>query len=280
MMDGMDDMSLTVMAYGMGTNSVAMLVGLKERGERVDLILSADTGGERPETYEHRDLMSAWCVKNGFPSIITVRKEGNGETLEENCLRMYMLPSIAYGFKGCSLKYKRAPQDKFCNNWQSAQEAWARGEKIVKLIGYDADEERRAKIKEDDKYIYRYPLIEWGWTREDCLAAIDRAGLPRPGKSACFFCPSSKEREIASLKKEHPILFERALRMERNAAENLGTVVGLGRNKSWHMYSDKPEDQAFAKQQAARAWTNLRDVSNPGQSDFFIDAPCDCYDGD
>lgn len=272
-------MTVTVMAYGMGTNSVAMLVGLMERGEKVDLILSADTGGERPETYEHRDLMSKWCVEHGFPEIISVRKEGNGETLEENCLRMKMLPSIAYGFKGCSLKYKRAPQDKFCNNWMPAKNAWERGEKVIKLIGYDTDEERRAKIQEDEKYVYRYPLIEWGWSREDCIEAIERVGIPLPGKSACFFCPSSKESEILQLKKEHPLLFMRALNMERNASENLGTVVGLGRNKSWHMYSDEKEDQDFAKAQQARAWTTLRSIQNPGQSDLFLEAPCDCYDG-
>ena len=36
----------TIVSYGGGTNSTAMLVGLWERGERPDAIVFADTGGE------------------------------------------------------------------------------------------------------------------------------------------------------------------------------------------------------------------------------------------
>ena len=40
-------------------------------------------------------------------------------------------------------------------------------------------------------------MLRWG--RDDCVAAIARVGLPQPGKSACFFCPSSKKHEIITL---------------------------------------------------------------------------------
>lgn len=39
-----------VVAYGLGVNSTAMLVEFARRGIRPDLILFADTGGEKPET--------------------------------------------------------------------------------------------------------------------------------------------------------------------------------------------------------------------------------------
>jgi len=42
-----------VVSFGGGTNSTAMLVGMWERGERPDAILFADTGGEKPHTYQH-----------------------------------------------------------------------------------------------------------------------------------------------------------------------------------------------------------------------------------
>lgn len=57
------------MAYGGGTNSVAMLVGLKERNEKLYAILFADTGGEKPHTYQHIEFMQGWCKENGFPQI-------------------------------------------------------------------------------------------------------------------------------------------------------------------------------------------------------------------
>lgn len=254
---------MKVIAYGAGTNSTAMLVGLYERGGRPDLSLFADTGGERPETYRYLEIVNEWCRSVGFPEIITVKKvtrDGNILTLEQNCLNEKMLPSIAYGFKSCSLKYKVAPQDKYCNSVPELQEIWKSGGKVIKLIGYDAGEERRAKIHSDDKYEYQYPLIEWDWGRDECIAAIERAGLPQPGKSACFFCPSSKPNEILELKRNHPDLLARALAMEANAKENLTHIKGLGRNWSW------TEMIEFGDRQLNLFRTD-------------IEEPCGCYDG-
>ena len=79
-----------------------------------------------------------------------------------------------------------------------------------------------------------YPLIEeWGWNRDDCIREIKAAGLPQPGKSSCFFCPSMKKQEILYLKEHYPDLFTRAATLEENAMPYLKTVKGLGRSYSW-----------------------------------------------
>ena len=62
---------------------------------------------------------------------------------------------------------------------------------------------------------------------------IEDAGLPQPGKSSCFFCPSMRAEEIIYLRDHHPALFRRAIALEDNARPNLKTVQGLGRNYSW-----------------------------------------------
>jgi hypothetical protein len=252
-----------IVAYGAGTNSTALLVGLHERGERPDLILFADTGGERPETYAYLDVMDEWLARVGFPTLGRVRytmKDGTVQTLEERSLRTRSLPSIAYGYKACSEKWKRRPQDKFVNNWEPAKAAWAAGLKCVKLIGYDADEDRRVRNAptEDAKYTYRYPLYDWDWDRNACLDAIARAGLPSSGKSACFFCPSSKKTEILDLKRRHPDLFARACAMEANA--DLDTIKGLGRRWSWSELADLERSQT-------------RLLPDPEET------PCGCFDG-
>ena len=41
--------------------------------------------------------------------------------------------------------------------------------------------------------------------------ALEAAGLPQPGKSSCFFCPSMKREEIMLLKEQHPDLYARAI---------------------------------------------------------------------
>ena len=225
-------MSLVIASYGGGTNSTAMLIECVRRAVQVDLILFADTGGEKPHTYEYTRRFDEWLRYNGMPGITWVKKAGNGETLEENCFRCHMLPSIAYGYKTCSQKYKIQPQDKFCNNWGPAKSEWKAGRKVLKLIGYDADETNRTQTDyTNDKYDFRYPLVEWDMGRDECLDVIAEAGLCPPGKSACYFCPSSKPTEIRWLAHNHPELAARALAMEANA--ELTSVKGLGRSFAW-----------------------------------------------
>lgn len=227
-------------AYGMGVDSTAMLVGLAERGIRPDAILFADVGGEKPETYAYKDTMDAWLRSVGFPEITVVRypgpKSGAYNTLEGNCLANETLPSLAFGFKSCSLKWKVEPQKKWERAWQPAIDAWARGLPIVKAIGFDdSPQDRRrctyASAKDDDpKYHYWYPLQDWGWDREECERQIEAAGLPLPMKSACFFCPASKPEEIAWLVDTHPDLADRIIAMENNARPKLKKIKGLWRN--------------------------------------------------
>lgn len=252
---------IVIASYGAGTNSTAELIECVRRGEKIDLILFADTGGERPETYKYVKRFSNWLINNGMPMIITVKKvdyKGDILTLEQNCLQQKMLPSIAYGFKSCSQKYKIQPQDKFVNNWQPAIDAWRNGVKVTKLIGYDAGEQRRAKYYEDKKYTFRYPLIEWDVDRDGCEQIIKSAGLSLPGKSSCFFCPSSKKKEILKMNKDHPDLLERAFILERNA--NLKVIPGLGRNFAWEKFirAKESEFNMFC--------------------DYETGLPCGCYD--
>ena len=118
---------LSMVCCGLGTNTAGMLAGMAERGEVPDAIVFADTGGEDPRTYKFREILSAWCVSVGFPPITTVR--ANGKTLEQDCLDRHALPSLAYGFKTCSLRWKKDPQDKWAreNGFRDA----------VRLIGID-----------------------------------------------------------------------------------------------------------------------------------------------
>lgn len=235
-------MLINIVSFGGGTNSAALLIGLHKNNIPVDLITFADTGAEHPYTYQFIEVMDKWLAKRGMPTITVVKavdRYGNRFSLETECLRSHTLPSIAYGYKRCSQKHKIAPQEKFCNNHPTCREVWQQGKKITRFIGYDAGELKRyehsRKYNETDKkYINRYPLIEeWHWSRNDCVRQIEAAGLPQPGKSSCFFCPSMKRQEILDLKERYPDLFRQAIVLEENAMPYLKSVKGLGRSYSW-----------------------------------------------
>lgn len=257
-----------IACYGGGTNSTAMLIGMAEKEQRCDLILFADTGSEKPNTYEHNNFFSDWLVENGMPAITNVMNEQpmckRDGSLENECLRLGVLPSKAYGWGSCSMKWKRDPQDKYIRKWQPAIKQLKEGKKIVKLIGYDAGEPVRINKLlnfQDERFETIVPLFEWDWDRVDCMRTIKRHGLKLPGKSACFFCPSSKKQEIFDLERNYPELANRAVRMEQNMDSHKTKVIGLGRYFSWTELLNEGEQQA----------------SFFPESD--IDIHCMCYDG-
>ena len=193
-----------IIAWGGGVDSTAMIVGMLARGERIDLVLFADTGAEKPSTYAFVAVFMAWLQERGIRvEIVRYQVQDTKhwppyKTLTENCLTNGTLPSISFGFKSCSLKWN------FCDTFELATQCWANGGRVIKCIGYDcspADQKRYADVDNanDPKYEYRYPLREWGWKREDCKAAIVAAGLPCPPKSACFFCGAMKPQEVDEL---------------------------------------------------------------------------------
>jgi hypothetical protein len=237
-----------IVAYGMGVDSTAMLIGLRNRKVQADLILFADTGSEKPETMAYLPVIQAWLARYGFPSITVFKRHSPraGDTsLHAECLRKRVLPSLAYGGHSCSLKWKVDPQWRFTQQhfgWDRRRQAWPHGPFVTKLIGYDAgprDSRRRANAvgKWPPGHHYRYPLAEWGWAREDCAQQILVEGLPLPVKSACWMCPASKRDEVDWLAAAHPELGETAVEMERRAhARGLTTTQGLGRRWSWAGY--------------------------------------------
>jgi hypothetical protein len=257
-------------AFGAGLNSTAMLIGCVFKGQPLDLILFADTGNERPETYLHCEQVSDWLEKHGYPGVEVVSRDGEYESLGDRCKGEDMGPSLAYGFrrKACSQKWKVAPQKKRINNWEPAQQTWDRGEYIIKLIGYDVGETHRYQEAYDDNngYMYEYPLVDWKWDRRDCERVIMFADkICLPPKSSCYFCPSMKPDEILQLRRRHPELYEDAIEVEKSMQSTLqedSSIEGLSGRFSWQKIVEAKDKQPELLERA-----RSRDID------------CSCYDG-
>lgn len=238
-------------AFGAGLNSTAMLIGAVFQGQPIDLILFADTGNERPETYKHRDQVSEWLQAHGYPAVETVSRDGDYESLGDRCKGEDMGPSLAYGFrhKACSQKWKVAPQRKRIQNWEPARRAWDQDEYVIKLIGYDVGETHRYQEAYDDQngYAFEYPLVDWRWDRDDCERVIAFAdGICMPPKSSCYFCPSMKPEEILQLRRRHPDLYEDAIEIENAMQSTLqedSSIEGLSGKLSWQKIVEAADKQ-------------------------------------
>ncbi len=255
---------MIVCSYGGGVNSTALLVEAVRRGARPDLILFADTGDERPDTYAYITTFSDWLRDRGFPTVETVRwirRDGTFVPLGQWCRDGKTLPSKAFGFSGCTSKWKQQPMDKRVKSDSAAQAEWAAGRTVERWIGYDADEPERWErmlraAPELHLFSWHSPLIDWDMGRDECVEAIRSAGLTVPGKSSCYFCPSMRKPEIDRLGAEYPDLLRSALEMEDAAMPGLVSVKGLGRSFNWRQH-----------------------VQGQRTDCEVIDQDCGCYDG-
>lgn len=229
-----------VVACGVGRDSTAMLVGLHERHVRPEAILFADVGGEKQGTYEFIPHLQAWLARVNFPPLTIVRYQpvrAPYSTLEDNMVANATLPGATFNRGSCTLKFKVGPQNRYCRGMEACRQTWARGEKVIKLIGFEACEGYRQQRAADrchagrgspdaDRYEWQYPLMDWGWNLERCKQAIADAGMPIPPKSACFFCPNQRPEEVVELSEEER---GRIVRMELRAEPYNRKVHGLWR---------------------------------------------------
>lgn len=196
--------------FGGGVNSTALILLCGDMHLRPDWIVFSDTGSERPETYQNVEEVEKWCRKEGFPFAVTrwIRKDGTFESVHDNCLRSGYLPSKAYGYSGCTYKWKIQPLQK----WRKLHGFTPSGV----AIGYDAGEKRRLQnarkrmcqdTEVDSDETVWYPLAAWGVDRQACIERILRQGWT-PSKSACFCCPSAKPQEWEELERDYPELMQ------------------------------------------------------------------------
>lgn len=230
----------SVLCYGAGVDSTAMLLELVALGQPPDLVLTADTGAEKPETYDYLAMMREWMAARGIRHeivrYVTKRFKHHppygdlaGSLLTNGCL-----PSIAFGRSSCSPKYIASPQEALIKAWAPAQEAWAAGHRVIRFIGYDAgtrDGQRYAHAAtiDDPPFDNQYPLRVWGWDRAACETRIAAEGLPVPPKSSCVFCLAMKPEELRQV----PAHWLRLIVLiEARAAPRLRTVEGLWRRST------------------------------------------------
>jgi hypothetical protein len=89
----------------------------------------------------------------------------------------------------------------------------------TQYFGYNADEKKRAD--KADGYVIRgsnyvYPLIEWGWSRDDCLEYIYRLLGVMWLKSACLFCPFTTRQYAIDKYRRDPVAAGFTMLLELN----------------------------------------------------------------
>ena len=121
------------------------------------------------------------------------------------------LPLYEKGNDGIVRKYKT-----HCSGtWkQRVAHHWLREQGVKRCdtwIGISVDEMRRIKISSVKWNQNKYPLVDLGIRREDCIDLIARAGWPKPEHTSCYLCPNQPDFQWQDLKENYREDWERAV---------------------------------------------------------------------
>jgi hypothetical protein len=111
-------------------------------------------------------------------------------------------------------------------------------------VGISRDEWHRTHNRRVNPYErVVHPLLDVRLDRSACMRIIREAGLPVPGKSACWFCPFRRPSAFVEMRRDQPDLFARTCALE----ELLNTRRReLGKDPVWLTRFNAPLAEAVA----------------------------------
>lgn len=278
-----------ILNYGMGVESTAILLRwLLDESSRDFalsdlLVLTAQTGDEFEDTKElvevhilplmrsHRVRFvevarNGPSIKDGYIVLTDSRTPDALHTEGEYRLSDNLIPAGTVPRLGrphlCAIRFKGEVLD-----------AWIAdniSEPFGPYIGYNSEETKRAEKSSDygcRGENYRYPLIEWGWTRQDCLDYLKTNLGADWKKSCCSFCPfQSKDAAIARYHAQPKAgafaLWMGGLALALNPRMHLfgsGTVYDVcvegGCKEALELYHERLEAEFYALYRVRRIYT-------------------------
>ncbi len=261
--------TLTVLSLGGGVQSSVMaLMASQGAFDRVpDCAVFADTRWEPPSVYEHiewlKDRLSfpLYIVDNGR----SLREDVRALTNHSGSRRYVDIPVFLKGRDGegdgigrrqCTDNYKIRPIRRRIRDLLGLRprQRVPAGTTVELWLGISTDEAIRMKTSRDRWTENRYPLIEAGMSRRDCMEWwAARYGRPLE-RSACVACPFQSRQRWVETKRRWPDLFAEAVEID---AKMRG---GLAFAKEPHLHSLRmPLAEAVALDEGALGADGLRD---------------------
>lgn len=214
---------MRVVSYGGGVQSTALLVLAAQRRIDFGVFLFANVGNdsEHPESIDYvNQIALPYATVHGIElhQLDRIRKDGAVETLYGRLTREQSrslpipvrMSSGAPGTRSCTADFKI----KVVGRWLKANGANASNPATVG-VGISLDELDRAHNRKHNDYEQVvYPLLDLRLDRSACARIIRDAGLPVPRKSACWFCPFTRVPAWSEMRRDDPVMFDRACALE------------------------------------------------------------------
>lgn len=308
-------MQTTILSYGMGVESTAILMRwLKEPACRpcsLDrlIVLTAMTGDEYADTVTNVEECILPMLRQYGVRFVQVARHGHLEAdgitilsdtdqpnrlyaegdykLSDELRAAGTLPQYA-GEHTCSLKAKAFPLEKWLRDYDDTCISSGPSPAITHAFGYNVDEQKRvAKCvaaaqkrlafgfnSDEGKRVARarqydtptkvstFPLVDWGWTRQNCIDYLQQQLGVLWTRSCCVYCPfNSLKTDAIERHKAHPEQVAESLMLE-HVSLSLNPRGQLYRDKSLVQITQASGNQAamnlFATQLEASPWALYR----------------------
>lgn len=233
----MSEPLLQVLSFSGGKQSSALLwmvlLGKLDIDKDKFVVLNADPGMERSETYKYVRKLKIECEKSGI-----YFKTVEGGDLYDDIINLKNTNKTRFdnppywtmnedGSKGrlrqsCTQHYKIKPMDK-----EIRRLLWERygipinrkrlGNNIVeKWIGFTLSEVERVKPSRTKYAYFRYPLIEMRMTNKDVIQFYNDNGLPIPMRSVCNACFANGLETFRDMFNNHKDDWEQAVNVDNS----------------------------------------------------------------
>jgi len=202
----------TIISYGGGVQSTALVVLAMQRGWQIDEIVHVDLlDAESPATREYVKHFACWLRETYNRGITILQRDLYGDMMANPAFTPAPWRARDGSFmlrRQCTRQYKVEPIRRYL--YQQYKR-----EKIQLMLGISVDEFHRMRDSGSARIENVYPLVDERLNRNDCRAIIERAGLAAPPKSSCWFCPYRSARSQAELLRQYPALREMGEELER-----------------------------------------------------------------
>lgn len=213
-----------VVNFSGGKDSTAMLLRMMELGEHIDEVICCDVGKEFPAMYRHIDKVRKIVESNDIKFTILkanysfdyymfeheITKVRNGNQPKQGFA--WPLPTVRW----CTKTMKIGVVDKYFKELKKTFD-------LIQCIGIAVDEPERINKKNNNRDGVTLPLVEWGWSEQDCLNYCYSHGFDWEGlykifnRVSCWCCPLKSLDELRKLRQFFPDLWEELKEMDRRS---------------------------------------------------------------
>ena len=207
-----------VVSFSGGKDSTAMLLRLLELNEQIDEVVFCDTYKEFPSMYQHIEKIKKVVESKGI-KFTTLKSEKSFDELMFNYSPKRKKPDefkakygdvngyswASFNLRWCTSALKISVINRYLKQLKKEK-------RVFEYIGIAADETKRIERKNNKEKIM--PLVEWGWSEQDCLnycysLGYDWGGLYKLfNRVSCWCCPLKNLEELRTLRKHYPKLWQ------------------------------------------------------------------------